>query len=185
MNIKNQTLNRMAIWCLGGILTGCFGPAQAEDLVTEGPIALELLVEADEGKWRLVLLDTIRQAPPGRLVMVSVLFRVPQEPGPDPQMLTLAVPDWLDYQLGSAVGPGSQTLLSFNNGLSFGTDPGLESSADYAGARASHIRWIFTRRMSPGAQAQVRYRGIRRPDSEADNAEEPTEDASAQRGSAN
>ncbi len=185
MQIRNQTLNRAAAWYLSGILIGCFGPARAEDLVPEGPIALELLVEADEGNWRLVLLDTIRQAPPGRLVMVSVLFRVPQEPGPDPQMLTLAVPDWLDYQLGRAVGPGSQTLLSFNNGLSFGTDPGPESSPEYVGARASHIRWIFTRRLSPGAQGQVRYRAIRRPDSATDHAEEPAEDGPAQRGSAN
>ena len=181
MQIKNQTLNRMAAWCLCGILTGCFGSAQAEDLLPEGPVALELLVQADEGNWRPVLLDTMRQAPPGRLVMVSVRCRVPEEPGPDPQMLTLAVPDWLDYQMGSAVGPGSQTLLSFNNGLGFGTDPGLESSAEYAGARASHIRWIFTRRLSPGAQGQVRYRAIRRPDSEAD---EP-EGGAAQQSSAN
>jgi len=185
MQIKNQTLNRMAFWWLCGILAGCFGPLQAEDLVSEGPVALELLVEADEGSWRPVLLDTIRQAPPGRLVMVSVWFRVPENPGPDPQMLTLAVPDWLDYQLGSAVGPGSQELLSFNNALSFGTDPGLKRSSEYAGARASHIRWIFTRRLSPGAQGQVRYRGIRRPDSEADQPAQPSEDGAAEQSSAN
>lgn len=183
MQIKNQTLNRMVFWWLCGILTGCFGLAHGEDLLPEGPLALELLVETDEGNWRPVLLDTIRQAPPGRLVMVSVLFRVPEEPGPDPQMLTLAVPDWLDYQMGSAVGPGSQTLLSFNNGLSFGTDPGLESAAGYA--RASHIRWIFARRLSPGAQGQVRYRAIRRPDSQADEPDEPAEDGVARQSNAN
>jgi hypothetical protein len=98
-------------------------------------------------------------------------------------MLTLAVPDWLDYQMGSAVGPGSQTLLSFNNGLSFGTDPGLESAAGYA--RASHIRWIFARRLSPGAQGQVRYRAIRRPDSQADEPDEPAEDGVARQSNAN
>lgn len=139
----------------------CFGLVQAEDLSPEGGVALELLVETDSGTWRPVALDTPRQAPPGRLLMVSIPFRVPAEPGPDPQMLTLAVPDWLDYQMGSAVGPGSQALLSFDNGLSFGKDPGPGASSQYPGARASHIRWIFGKRLSPGALGQVRYRAVR------------------------
>ena len=165
MQIKNQTVNKTALWWLCGILAGCPGSILAEELSPEWPVALELLVEADEGRWRLVAIETLRQAPPGRLLMVSVLFRVPVQAGPEPQMLNLAVPDSLDYQMGSAVGPGSQVQLSFNKGLSFSVDPGPGKSSEYAGARASHVRWVFTRRLSAGAQGQVRYRAIRRPNS--------------------
>lgn len=163
MQIENQTVNRRVFWCLLGILSACFAPALAEELSPEGPLALELLVETGEGSWKPVVLDTYRQAPPGRLLMVSIRFRVPAEPGLAPQLLTLEIPDWLDYQMGSAVGPGSQVLLSFNNGSSFGKDPGARVSPEYAGARASHIRWVFGRRLSPGVLGQVRYRATRRP----------------------
>ena len=161
MKIEYKTLNRWASWHLCLVLFCLIPWAEAEDLLPEGGLALELLVEADNGRLRPVPLDTLQEAPPGDLLMLSVLFRVPREPGPPPQMLTLAVPDGLDYQLGTAVGPASQVLLSFNGGLSFGSDPGAGRSGEYAGARASHVRWIFTRRLSPGARGQVRYRAVK------------------------
>ena len=185
MKINNRTLSAGFFCCLWGIFFAYFESVAAQEMSPEGPVALELLVETDAGGWTPVALDTPGQAPPGRLIMVSTRFRVPAEAGAEAQMLTLAVPDWLTYQLGSAVGPGSQALLSFNNGLSFGKDPGAGKSAEYAGARATHVRWIFTRRLSPGAQGQVRYRAIRRPDSRAGGVAQPPDDSETGQGKAN
>ncbi|MCJ7558734.1 MAG: hypothetical protein MUP90_17730 [Gammaproteobacteria bacterium] len=93
------------------------------------------------------------------------MFEVPGGPADGPCVLTLAIPDILGYQSGTAVGPGSQMLVSFDGGLKFVADRASHKQdqvTDQSGvARVTHLRWLFGRPLQPGVRGYVRYRAIK------------------------
>lgn len=154
----------MATWLL--ILGASIpGVVSAAELSIVGPPALESLLESEEGGWVSQAQEHLGRFDPGTLVMVSYLFQVPDGPAEGPHVLTVTIPIALDYQPGTAAGPGSQALVSFDGGLNFEADrvgprqdPSQARSLD---AGATHLRWVFSNSLQPGVRGYVRYRAVK------------------------
>lgn len=163
---KNSTHFRrnqgLATWLLilGATLAGL---ASAGELSIDGPPALESLLANGEGGWVARARENLGQVDPGSLVMVSYLFQLPYGADEAPHVLTVAIPEGLEYQPGTAAGPGSQALVSFDGGLSFAADgqtPGQQGSP-FTDVGATHLRWVFSTSLQPGVRGYVRYRAVK------------------------
>ena len=157
--------NHGLIACLLVLGTVAPGFVAGGKLVIEGPPALEPLFQDEEGNWVSGAPGELSQAAPGALLMLSYLFKVLAGPADGPYSLTLAIPENLEYQSGTAVGPGSQTWVSFDNGLNFVADGEsyreVQSPDQSLVARVTHLRWVFGRSLQPGVRGYVRYRAIK------------------------
>ncbi len=145
------------------------GLVSAGELSIQGPPALESLRKIEGGGWVPGALGDFGQVDPGTLLMVSFVFQVPSGSIEESHVLTLAIPGILEYQAGTAAGPGSQTLVSFDGGLSFEADrksPRQQQSLDQSQARsldprATHLRFVFGSALRPGVRGYVRYRAVK------------------------
>lgn len=162
----NRFRNHGLSVCLLALGTVAPGLVAGGELSIEGPPALELLVEDVEGGRMLEPLGGLAQAAPGDLLMLSYAFTVPSGPVEEPYSLTLAIPEILEYQSGTAVGPGSQTEVSFDGGLNFVADRRNQDQGQAPDpsllTRVTHLRWVFGRPLQPGVRGYLRYRAVKR-----------------------
>lgn len=170
---------RMPVHGLAAVLLLLGIPAQAEQAVPaepaapvatgSGPLETEVVIERLEAVEDEAGRRTWRFEPADRLTSgdeVQFTIRV-LNPGKEPVtdvVVTKSMPAGLQYIGGSAVGPASVVHVSADGGASFGPPAEAKVSAPGRPARRaqpaeySHLRWILSRPLAPGATALLRFR---------------------------
>jgi hypothetical protein len=101
-------------------------------------------------------------------LIVSVRFTNVSESLVDTVRITSPIPADVKYVPGSASGPGSQVLFSVDNGRTFGRPAELMLAAPNGGTRVAdaadytHVRWILSAPLDPGASGVARFRAVPR-----------------------
>ncbi len=139
------------------VVTGS-GPLETE-IVTERLEAVE--DETGRRTWRFEPADRLTS---GDEVQFTIRVRNPgKEPVTD-VVVTKSMPVGLHYIGGSAVGPASVVQVSADGGTSFGPPGEVKLSAPGRPTRRaqpaeySHLRWVLSRPLAPGATALLRFR---------------------------
>jgi len=124
-----------------------------------------LEVEDAEGRVRTELVP-VEVAVPGDEVVYTVRYTNVGEAPAEHVLITNPIPPQMRYKADSAFGPGTDIVYSTDGGLSYasaaelhvvGSDgrERLASADDY-----THIRWLLTTPVDPGAQGFARFRAI-------------------------
>ncbi|HWJ06605.1 MAG TPA: hypothetical protein VNS57_12575 [Steroidobacteraceae bacterium] len=97
----------------------------------------------------------------GDEVHYTVRVRNPGESAVTDVVVTKRLPFGVRYELGSATGPGCEIQLSADGGRSF-TRPeatrGKKGQRKAAEVEYTHVRWVMSRPLAPGATALLRFR---------------------------
>ncbi len=116
--------------------------------------------EAGELRTRLVAAEKVV---PGDEVIYTVTFKnVGDEPAEN-VVITNPISADLTYVAGSAFGASSSVQFSVDGGKNFAAAEDLTVSEDDAARLATpedytHVRWLFSNDLAPGAQGVVRFR---------------------------
>jgi uncharacterized repeat protein (TIGR01451 family) len=149
---------------------GSVAPAEA---VGSGPLETTIVMEILQVEQAAGGKEIRRWVPATRLNAgdeVSYTVRV-RNPGKEPVsdiIVTKRLPFGVRYQRGSATGPAAEVQFSADGGNTFGPpDQGkrtTQTSKQGKGTRKppppeyTHVRWILTRPLDPGATALLRFR---------------------------
>ncbi len=101
-------------------------------------------------------------------LIVSVRFTNVSKSLVDTVRITSPIPADVKYVPGSASGPGSEVLFSVDNGRTFGRPAELTLAAPNGGTRAAdpadytHVRWVLSAPLDPGASGVARFRAVPR-----------------------
>ena len=101
-------------------------------------------------------------------LIVSVRFTNVSKSLVDTVRITSPIPADVKYVPGSASGPGSAVLFSVDNGRTFGRPVELTLPAPDGGTRVAdpadytHVRWVLSAPLDPGASGIARFRAVPR-----------------------
>ena len=140
-------------------------PARAGALRLQTVVEKLQQVEDENGEVRSELVP-VEVAVPGDEVVYTVHFTNVGDDAAENILITNPIPAEMQYQADSAFGPGTQIQYSADGGESYAQpsailvpdDQGRErlaSAADY-----THIRWMLTSPLDPGAQGFARFRAV-------------------------
>jgi uncharacterized repeat protein (TIGR01451 family) len=133
-------------------------PAPAASATGSGPLETEMIVEAlrptehgaDTGAKHFVV---ARRLKAGEEVYYTLRVRNPGKAPVEDVVVTKQLPLGVDYVRGSAAGPACDIEFSTDGGETFG--PAAKNGGPY-----THVRWILSRPLAPGATALLRFRAI-------------------------
>lgn len=149
-------------------------PAQAAAIATgSGPLETTIVVEKLRVETGPGDREIRRWEPAGRLAAGEELHYTVRlrNPGKEPvtdAVVTKRLPFGVRYELGSAAGPACKIELSSDGGTSFVPREAVLKGREQKGkkgprkppppAEFTHVRWVLTQPLAPGATALLRFR---------------------------
>jgi uncharacterized repeat protein (TIGR01451 family) len=177
---------RWGVVALGFVATACLGAAlpvraqgardapPAAAATGSGPLETSIVIEMLEVREAADGREIRRWVPVTRLSAgdeVHYTVRV-RNPGKEPVgdvVVTKQLPFGVRYQRGSARGPGAEVQFSADGGRTFAPPAPRARESSRAASRGTrraaavdpeytHVRWVLTRPLAPGATALLRFR---------------------------
>ena len=116
----------------------------------------------DDGNRRTRLVDADTVVPGDEVVYTVSFANISDQPAEN-VVITNPLPAELTYVEGSAFGPGAEVQFSIDGGTSFAAPDDLRVSDDgterpATGDDFTHIRWVMTNVIAPGAQGLAQFR---------------------------
>lgn len=120
-------------------------------------------VSVDDAGNRETRLVEAGMVVPGDEVVYTVSFSNVSDQPAENVIITNPLPEQLSYVEGSAFGPGAEVQFSVDGGVNFApagellvSENGDERPAN--GGDFTHIRWVMTNVIEPGAQGMAQFR---------------------------
>lgn len=152
-----------AAWLLCGLCLPGLVAAATLQLTTEA--FHEVVVTGKDGKQTRKR-EPLTRALPGQEVIYDITYRNTGDKPADSVVVNNPVPPALVFQPGSAQGAGARAEVSVDGGRQYG---GLESlrvtgtdgkPRPAVAGDVTHVRWILSAPVKPGAQGKVTYRAM-------------------------
>lgn len=146
-------------------LCAAAGSGMAQDarhLAIQTVVQKEEVTVDDAGNRKTRLVEAGKVVPGDEVVYTVSFSNVSDQPAEN-VIITNPLPEQLSYVEGSAFGPGAEVQFSVDGGVNFAaagellvSENGSERPA--SGDDFTHIRWVMTNVIEPGAQGMAQFR---------------------------
>ena len=158
--MKTQ-INLLTVLCLCAAAAGA-SAQEADHLSIQTVVQKEEVTFDDAGNRQTRLVDATTVVPGDEVVYTVSFSNVGEEPAEN-VVITNPLPEQLSYVEGSAFGPGAEVQFSVDGGVHF-AEPGELSVSENGSERPAngddftHIRWIVSNVIEPGARGMAQFR---------------------------
>ncbi len=153
------------LFTVTGLILLSAGYAHADDIKLVNQAFKEVAVVNAKGEKEFKLVEPGTVVPKDEILYITTFANTGDQPATD-IVITNPLPNNSRYKAGSAFGAGTEISYSVDGGKSYGTPETLKVSGSAGQTRAAgpddytHIRWVYTGELAPGAESTVTFRTI-------------------------